>query len=200
MSGVYAISTLSLLELQHLPSIIPAPPASETVSEIPVICCITPTSGSTGVPKSIVYPMRRSLAVLSEESSTLLKPMDGQWLRGGTTFLRPLFEIRRFMFNQTTLYLDLCVSVADQCKALCEELESTRNSQLLRVHFTPSVFRAFADFAQIRAGDSPLPRGFKRVYWMVIGGESLSIHDLEVARSIFPCATIACNYAVRVIQ
>ncbi|KAI6023742.1 hypothetical protein BKA83DRAFT_452111 [Pisolithus microcarpus] len=99
------------------------------------------------------------------------------------------------MFNQTTLYLDLSVSVADQCKALCEELESTRNSQLLRVHFTPSVFRAFADFAQIRAGDSPLPRGFKRVYWMVIGGECLSIHDLEVARSIFPCATIACNYA-----
>ncbi|KAF8558307.1 hypothetical protein OG21DRAFT_1384607, partial [Imleria badia] len=63
------------------------------------------TSGSTGVPKSIVYPMRRSLAVLSEESSAHLKPMDGQWLRGGTTFLRPLFEIRRFMFNRTTLYL-----------------------------------------------------------------------------------------------
>ncbi|KAH7924093.1 hypothetical protein BV22DRAFT_974379, partial [Leucogyrophana mollusca] len=75
------------------------------------------TSGSTGVPKSIVYPMNRSLAVLCEESSTLLRPMDGQWLRGGTapldndltefiqTFLRPLFEIRRFMFNQTTLYL-----------------------------------------------------------------------------------------------
>ncbi|KAI6044221.1 hypothetical protein EDC04DRAFT_418638 [Pisolithus marmoratus] len=195
MSGVTIISTLSFLELQHFPSIIPAPPASETVTEIPVICCVTPTSGSTGVPKSIVYPMRRSLAVLSEESSTLLKPMDGQWLRGGTTFLRPLFEIRRFMFNQTTLYLDPSASVADQCKALCEELESTRNSQLLRVHFTPSVFRAFADFAQIRAGDSPLPRGFKRVYWMVIGGESLSTHDLEVARSIFPCATIACNYA-----
>ena len=28
--------------------------------------------------------MRRSLAVLSEESSAHLKPMDGQWLRGGT--------------------------------------------------------------------------------------------------------------------
>lgn len=195
VSGVTTVSTLSLLELQHLPSVIPAPPTSETVTEIPVICCITPTSGSTGVPKSIVYPMRRSLAVLSEESSTLLKPMDGQWLRGGTTFLRPLFEIRRFMFNQTTLYLDPSASVADQCKALCEELESTRNSQLLRVHFTPSVFRAFADFAHIRAGDSPLPRGFKRVYWMVIGGESLSVHDIEVARSIFPYATIACNYA-----
>lgn len=102
------------------------------------------------------------------------------------------------MFNQTTLYLDPSVSVADQCDALCKELESTRNSQLLRVHFTPSVFRAFADFAQMRAGDSPLPRGFRRVYWMVIGGESLNIRDLELARIVFPCATIACNYAVRI--
>ncbi|KAL4063196.1 hypothetical protein J3A83DRAFT_1422301, partial [Scleroderma citrinum] len=134
---VSAVSTLSLLESQQPPSIVPPPVATEAVTEIPVICCVTPTSGSTGIPKSIVYPMRRSLAVLAEESSTLLKPMDGQWLRGGTTFLRPLFEIRRFMFNQTTLYLDPSVSVADQCDALCEELESTRNSQLLRVHFTP---------------------------------------------------------------
>ena len=102
------------------------------------------------------------------------------------------------MFNQTTLYLDSTVSVADQCAALCEELESTRNSQLLRVHFTPSVFRAFTDFAQMRAGNSPLPRGFKRVYWMVIGGESLSIRDLELARNVFPCAIIACNYAVSI--
>lgn len=112
------------------------------------------------------------------------------------TFLRPLFEIRRFMFNQTTLYLDPSTSVADQCTALCEELESTRNTQLLRVHFTPSVFRAFADFAQMRSGGSQLPSGFNRVYWMVIGGESLSIRDLELARVIFPNATIACNYAV----
>jgi len=84
VSGVTAISTLSLLESQQPPSIVPPPVASEAVTEIPVICCITPTSGSTGVPKSIVYPMRRSLAVLCEESSTLLKPLDGQWLRGGT--------------------------------------------------------------------------------------------------------------------
>lgn len=100
------------------------------------------------------------------------------------------------MFNQTTLYLDPSNSVADQCTALCEELESTHNSQLLRVHFTPSVFRAFADFAQMRAGGSQLPSGFNRIYWMVIGGESLSIRDLELARVIFPSATIACNYAV----
>lgn len=100
------------------------------------------------------------------------------------------------MFNQTTLYLDPSTSVADQCAALCEELESINNSQLLRVHFTPSVFRAFADFAQMRSGGSQLPSGFKRVYWMVIGGESLSIRDFELARITFPSATIACNYAV----
>lgn len=100
------------------------------------------------------------------------------------------------MFNQTTLYLDSSTSVADQCTALYKELESICNSQLLRVHFTPSVFRAFADFAQMRSSGSQLPNGFKRIYWMVIGGESLSIRDLELARTTFPSATIACNYAV----
>jgi len=195
VSGVRTVSTFSLVESQHPPSHVAPPSPSEAVEVVPLISSITPTSGSTGVPKSIVYPMRRSLEVLSEESSTLLQPMDGQWLRGGTTFLRPLFEIRRFMFNQTTLYLDPSSSVADQCTALCEELESTGNSQLLRVHFTPSVFRAFADFAQMRSGGSQLPSGFNRVYWMVIGGESLSIRDLELARVVFPSATIACNYA-----
>ncbi|KAG9315666.1 hypothetical protein JVU11DRAFT_3312 [Chiua virens] len=79
--------------------------------------------------------------------------------------------------------------------ALCEELESTRNPQMLRVHFTPSVFRAFADYALIRAGGSRLPRGFNRVYWIVIGGESLHERDLELATMIFPSATIACSYA-----
>lgn len=100
------------------------------------------------------------------------------------------------MFNRTTLYLDASASVVDQCIALCEELESTRSSQILRVNFTPSVFRAFADYAQMRAGGSRLPRGFNRVYWMVIGGESLDVRDLELATVIFPTATIACNYAV----
>lgn len=100
------------------------------------------------------------------------------------------------MFNRTTLYLDASPSVTDQCIALCEELESTRSSQMLRVHFTPSVFRAFADYAQMRASGSRLPRGFNRVYWMVIGGESLDVRDLELATVIFPSATIACNYAV----
>ncbi|KAN0073830.1 hypothetical protein V8E55_012084 [Tylopilus felleus] len=195
LSGIRAVSTLDLAESQHPPSHVVPPPPSEAVEVVPLVSSITPTSGSTGVPKSIVYPMRRSLEVLSEESSTLLQPMDGQWLRGGTTFLRPLFEIRRFMFNQTTLYLDASTSVAAQCSALCEELESTYNSQLLRVHFTPSVFRAFADFAQMRSGGSQLPKGFNRVYWMVIGGESLSTRDLELARVVFPSATIACNYA-----
>ncbi|OCH85044.1 hypothetical protein OBBRIDRAFT_740567, partial [Obba rivulosa] len=87
------------------PSFVGLPSAHESVDRVPLICSVTPTSGSTGVPKSIVYPMRRSLDVLTEESTTLLKPRDGQWLRGGTTFLRPLFELRRFMYTQSTLYL-----------------------------------------------------------------------------------------------
>ncbi|KAI9462257.1 hypothetical protein HD554DRAFT_1465627 [Boletus coccyginus] len=193
--GVRAVSTFTLVGSLKPPSHVIPPSPDEVVETVPLICSITPTSGSTGVPKSIVYPMRRSLAVLTEESLTHLKPMDGQWLRGGTTFLRPLFEIRRFMLNRTTLYLDASSSVANQCIALCEELESTRNSQILRVHFTPSVFRAFADYAQMRAGGSRLPRGFNRVYWMVIGGESLDIRDVELATVIFPSATVACNYA-----
>jgi hypothetical protein len=66
------------------PSFCPPPQGFEVVEKVPLICSVTPTSGSTGVPKSIVLPMRKSLAVLDEESSTLLKPKDGQWLRGGT--------------------------------------------------------------------------------------------------------------------
>ena len=70
---------------------------------------------------------------------------------------------------------------------------------MLRVHFTPSVFRAFADFAQMRAGGFKVPRGFNRVYWVVIGGESLDVRDIELATIIFPSATIACNYAVSIL-
>lgn len=174
------------------PSVCPPPAPHEAVRKVPVICSITPTSGSTGVPKSIVYPMKRALSTLDEESSTLLKPKDGQWLRGGTTFLRPLFEIRRFMFNQTTLYLDEATSVTDQCASLCDELENTINTQLLRTHFTPSVFRAFADYVKMKFGPD---HSFNRLYWMVIGGESLSVEDLKLAKKIFPRATLACNYA-----
>ena len=36
---------------------------------------------------------------------------------------------------------------------------------------------------------------FDRLYWMVIGGESLSVDDLKLAKKIFPKATLACNYA-----
>lgn len=100
------------------------------------------------------------------------------------------------MFNRTTLYLDASSSVADQCIALYEELESARISQMMRVHFTPSVFRAFAEYAQMRAGGSRLPRGFNRIYWMVIGGEALDVRDLDLAAVVFPSATIACNYVV----
>jgi len=169
-----------------------APGWSEFVDKVPIICSVTPTSGSTGIPKSIVYPMRKSLSVLDEESSTLLKPADGQWLRGGTTFLRPLFEIRRFMFNQTTLYLDPAIAVADQCASFCAELEDQSNPQPLRVHFTPSVFRAFVDFVKMKYGAD---HSFSRLYWMVIGGESLSVTDLAMAKHVFPNATLACNYA-----
>ena len=83
VSGVRAVSTSSLVD-SWPPSPVAPPPPEETVEMIPCICSITPTSGGTGVPKSIVYPMRRTLGVLSEESSEHLKPMDGQWLRGGT--------------------------------------------------------------------------------------------------------------------
>lgn len=81
--GVRAVSTF-LIDSPKPPSHVFPPSPEEVIETVPRICSITPTSGSTGVPKSIVYPMRRSLAVLSEESSVHLKPMDGQWLRGGT--------------------------------------------------------------------------------------------------------------------
>ena len=52
----------------------------------------------------------------------------------------------------------------------------------------------------MRAGGARLPRGFNRVYWMVIGGESLDVRDLELATVIFPSVTIACNYAVSFVH
>ena len=207
--SVQTVCTTELIDSKP-PAVCPPPASYEAVLNIPVICSITPTSGSTGVPKSIVYPMKRALSTLDEESSTLLEPRDGQWLRGGTvsfllplapffrsnhvfqTFLRPLFEIRRFMFNQTTLYLDEAISVTDQCASLCDELENKANTQLLRTHFTPSVFRAFVDYVKMRFGPG---HSFDRLYWMVIGGESLSVEDLKLAQQVFPKATLACNYA-----
>jgi acyl-coenzyme A synthetase/AMP-(fatty) acid ligase/aryl carrier-like protein len=189
--SVQTVCTAELIDAKP-PTVCPPPASHETVQKVPVICSITPTSGSTGVPKSIVYPMKRALSTLDEESSTLLKPRDGQWLRGGTTFLRPLFEIRRFMFNQTTLYLDEAISVTDQCASLCAELENKANAQLLRTHFTPSVFRAFVDYVKMKFGSE---HSFDRLYWMVIGGESLSVEDLKLAKEVFPKATLACNYA-----
>ena len=96
------------------------------------------------------------------------------------------------MFNQTTLYLDEALSVTDQCASLCAELESKTNTQLLRTHFTPSVFRAFVDYVKMKFGPE---HSFNRLYWMVIGGESLSVEDLKLAKKVFPNATLACNYA-----
>jgi len=96
------------------------------------------------------------------------------------------------MFNQTTLYLDEATSVTDQCASLCDELENKANAQLLRTHFTPSVFRAFVDYVKMKFGPE---HSFDRLYWMVIGGESLSVEDLKLAKKIFPKATLACNYA-----
>ena len=207
--SVQTICTTELIDSRPL-SFCSPPTSYEAVRKIPVICSITPTSGSTGVPKSIVYPMKRALSTLDEESSTHLRPKDGQWLRGGTvcfsffslfhfhadrilqTFLRPLFEIRRFMFNQTTLYLDEAISVTDQCASLCAELENKANTQPLRTHFTPSVFRAFVDYVKMKFGSN---HSFDRLYWMVIGGESLRVEDLKLANKVFPNATLACNYA-----
>ena len=96
------------------------------------------------------------------------------------------------MFNQTTLYLDDAISVTDQCASLCAELENKANTQLLRTHFTPSVFRAFVDYVKMKFGPD---HSFDRLYWMVIGGESLSVEDLRLAKQVFPKATLACNYA-----
>ncbi|KAF9653545.1 acetyl-CoA synthetase-like protein [Thelephora ganbajun] len=96
------------------------------------------------------------------------------------------------MFNQTTLYLDEAISVPDQCASLCAELENKANTQLLRTHFTPSVFRTFVDYVKMKFGPE---HSFDRLYWMVIGGESLSIEDLKLAKKVFPNATLACNYA-----
>lgn len=66
----------------------------------------------------------------------------------------------------------------------------------MRVQFTPSIFRAFAEHAQTRTAGSRLPHGFDRVYWIMIDGEALDVRDLELAAVIFPGATIACYYAV----
>ena len=81
--SVQTVCTTDLVDAKP-PTVCPPPASYEAVRKVPVICSITPTSGSTGVPKSIVYPMKRALSTLDEESSTLLKPRDGQWLRGGT--------------------------------------------------------------------------------------------------------------------
>ncbi|KAG9315665.1 hypothetical protein JVU11DRAFT_3311 [Chiua virens] len=59
--GVRAVPTYALVDSMKPPSHVISPPSEEVVETTPVICSITPTSGSTGVPKSIVYPMRRSL-------------------------------------------------------------------------------------------------------------------------------------------
>ena len=87
--SVQTICTTELID-PRAPTVCPPPASYEAVQKVPIICSVTPTSGSTGVPKSIVYPMRRALSTLDEESSTILKPRDGQWLRGGTVSLPPL--------------------------------------------------------------------------------------------------------------
>jgi len=88
--SVRTVCTTELLDPKP-PTVCPPPASYEAVQKVPMICSITPTSGSTGVPKSIVYPMKRALSTLDEESSTILKPRDGQWLRGGTVSLLPFF-------------------------------------------------------------------------------------------------------------
>lgn len=73
---VQTVCTLELIDPQS-PTVCPPPASYEAVHKVPVICSVTPTSGSTGVPKSITYFMNRALSTLNEESSTLLMPKDG---------------------------------------------------------------------------------------------------------------------------
>ncbi|OCH93977.1 hypothetical protein OBBRIDRAFT_723700, partial [Obba rivulosa] len=75
------------------------------VESIPEIASIVPGASDTEVPRSIIFPMRKALGTLSAESSAYFKARDAQWLQGSSTSIRPLFEIRRFMFNQSTLHL-----------------------------------------------------------------------------------------------
>ena len=93
--SVQTVCTTELI-VPKPPIACPPPASHEVIQKVPAICSITPTSGSTGVPKSIVYPMKRALSTLDEESSTLLKPRDGQWLRGGTVSFSPAFSPRFF--------------------------------------------------------------------------------------------------------
>jgi len=96
--SVQTVCTTELI-VPKPPTTCPPPASHEAIQKVPVICSITPTSGSTGVPKSIVYPMKRALSTLDEESSTLLKPRDGQWLRGGTVSFSPAFSPGFFPSN-----------------------------------------------------------------------------------------------------
>lgn len=112
------------------------------------------------------------------------------------TSIRPLFEIRRFMFNQSTLHLDASPSVPEQCAALFLELESSRHGQPLRVYFTINVFRAFCGYVHSQVSSLP---SWIRVYWVILEGEGISTQDIANARGLFPQATVACDYAVRSI-
>ncbi|KAJ3191779.1 hypothetical protein HK101_007416 [Irineochytrium annulatum] len=191
--AVSLISTLTDVEYPSGPVNVRDIMRDEITTRPAEIACVTPTSGSTGVPKSIVYPTSRSLEPLAIESSSMLRNKDGQWLRGGTTFLRPLFEIRRFMFNQTTLYLDASTGVVDQCQSVINHLNHpVHGKQPLRVHFTPSIFRAFTDFAAAQGAGKGV---FPSVYWMVVGGENVDLEIISLAKKVFPNATVAVNYA-----
>jgi len=133
---VQTICTTELIDPKP-PSICPPPASYEAVRKVPVICSITPTSGSTGVPKSIVYPMKRALSTLDEESSTLLKPRDGQWLRGGTVSFLPVSPVTSWL----TLRFRLSFAHSSRSAVSC----STRPPStwmrpfLLRINARPSA-------------------------------------------------------------
>ena len=177
----------------------PPLPSYETVKVL-VIYSIIPASGGAGVPKSSIYPMNRTLTSLDEEPFTLPKLKDGQWIRDGTVrflpFLTVFFHlIVRSRSSSTdsskpavscptrSLYLDEAVSVTDRCDSLCAELENKANSRLLQTHFILCVFCAFVDYVSMKFGPK---YSFDRLYWKVIGGESLSLEDLKLAKRIFP--------------
>lgn len=57
---------------------------NERISVVPIYCSITPTSGSTGAPKSVLVPMRRGLPEKTKEIASASEWRDGRYFRGSS--------------------------------------------------------------------------------------------------------------------